>query len=186
MTSIQTVFNDCDALDQQRHFAQRILVPFTLDLQNENQTDPQDLIEFTLNASGFLAYQSAHRLRVHPPGPSKTISLGTLVFIPGNLVGSVVANAGLSGHGTGGDFTFDIGISISGPLSAAGSISQIDIYATDAANKPWFVEFEADPNAPLPLDVQNFSPVHNKNKLHLLLQAPQLVLKIPRSPVVFP
>ena len=175
--TIQTVFNDCMSLDSQRHFTQHLLVPFTLDLTNDDQSQPTDIISADYKAKGSLSFEAGHTLRLNQAGGGK--SLGPLVVVPGKLVATVVADFGVGGHG--GTFQFDLTITIFGPVAVAGSTSTIDIQSTN-----FFTYFEADPNASLPLQMVGFYPMHNKNTLKLFLGTPALVSWLPKGPIHTP
>jgi hypothetical protein len=134
-----------------------------------------------VKASGHLSYSGQRTLR--PRSPDGGPSVGPAVVIPGNLFASVPASANLDIQGGGGDFIYDIGTTISAPV---GSNSTIDISSRNPALFPFYAEFEADPNAALPLKVIGFVPAHNKNTLVLALGPPALVLTVPTGPVHLP
>lgn len=182
--SIQTLFNDCIALEKQRHFAQRIAADFSFDLRSEDQTrlqptvNPRDFDLTIVKGQGSFTYTGQRTIRLHPqPGQF----LGQLVVIPGNLVATIPASLSVTAQGIGGgDFVQDFRITISGPVG--GSNATIDVDGTVSGALYSFV-FEVDPQTALPLKVMSLIPIHTKNTLVIAVSPPTVVSTLPTGPV---
>jgi hypothetical protein len=181
--TIQAIFDECENLNKQRNFIQRLVVPFSFFLRDEDQRDPQDLVLSILKSSGHLFYESSHSFRPQPTGGGA--SIGPLLFSPGRLTGSIVADVSVEGHGVSGETTMEYAMAVSGPLAQPGSKSTINIYSPIRSDI-FFTEFDADPSTPLPLEIVSFFPQGYKNTLVLALGQPTLVLTIPPGPVHLP
>jgi hypothetical protein len=184
--TIQTLFDECVALEKQRHLAQRISVAFSFDLRIEDHRrfGPNYLpLEFDLSIAkgqGSFTYAGQRTIRLHPP---KGQSLGQLVVIPGNLVATISASVSVSVQGGGGlDSVQENNITISAPIG--GGISTIDVVGTDPVSYP--LVFEVEPNTSLPLEIITFIPVHTKSTLVLALSPAALVSTLPPGPVHVP
>lgn len=185
--TIQTLFDDCVALEKQRHFAQRIAVDFSFDLRSEDQTrfgpdfNPRDFDLSIVKGQGSFTYTGQLTIRVHPPQGK---ALGQLVVVPGHLVATVPASLSITAQGIGGgDFVQDFKITISGPVG--GSDATIDVDGTVSGLLYPFV-FEVGPNTALPLKVVGLVPNHTKNTLVLALGSPALVSTLPSGPIHLP
>jgi hypothetical protein len=181
--NIQSLFDDCIALEKQRHFAQRIAVDFSFDLRSEDQTrfgpgfNPRDFDLSIVKGQGSFTYTGQRAIRIHPQ-PEQV--LGQLVVIPGNLVATVPCSFDITAQGIGGaDFVQDFRITIAGPVG--GSNATIDVDGTVSGLAYPFV-FEVDPNTAIPLKATGLIPVHTKNTLVIALSPPALISTLPIGP----
>ena len=185
--SIKQTLTQCAGLQNQANFANRLLVPFSVEYHFEEPSVREPALTDTLDitAQGQLRYEPARMTRLNTGGGA---SIGIDVVIPDSLSATVSGQTSITVVGAGGfDGASDIEITITGPVPLATFPASVTFQCRDFPGAS--IQFDVDANTPPPIRlVRNDGGRKTTLTLHLgaaavLFVLPSTVREVPLARV---